>query len=283
MAIKIGCSNNINAKLVYCAIILGVFLLLILASVFFIKKNTATNEAELNSQRISLSISSNQKKPVIAIVLGVIGSLKFDDLVELSSDITIGIPSYMKIDDDKKLLGYNVALNIPLESKNSIEEHKDVQAILLKNNDKEVIDKLETSLAKNFSYQAVYINNDEIYTYSYPKAENLLRLLQDKNLIFLSGLTDKDAVVYKVAENLNYTILKNNLVLDEKISSESIRQKLLELEKIAKESGFAIAMGNTYPLTIKMIKEWVSTLSDKNIKLVSIKEFYKELEREKLN
>lgn len=265
--------NNKNANLVLLSMLLAACLLLILGAVFFIKKNQVVEAAKLNNQSINLSINSDDNGPVIAIVVSAVGSLKLSGISDLSSEISIGVPSYIDLIKDSKLLEYNIALNIPLES-NNYPEDEEPNSLLIKDSSEEIKMKLNNILEKQLNYQAVYTSSQESYTNSYSRAEYFLELLQNRNLIYLSEITNKDAIIYEVANKLNYSILKNDIILDAEISSEHIMKQLLELENIAKQSGLAIAMGNAYPLTLKLIEEWVSTLPDKNIKLVSIKDFY---------
>jgi len=249
--------NSINKKLLLCVLaLILLFLFLLLKKVSFLDEN------KQDHRKISLAIDFDKNESKVAIVLGVVGSLKLENLIDLQKEITIGIPLYMKIDDDKKLFGYNIALNLDAETLNK------------KENSLEFLDGI---LNSNIPYQAAYINNDRLFNSSNTIIEHLFKSLRDKEIIFLAT-TNENSSFYKITSDLNYPILRNNIFLDEKLSSECIMQNLVDLEKIAHETGFAIAIGSTYPLTIKTIKEWVSTLSNKGIKLVSIKDLYKEFQ-----
>lgn len=250
---KENIQNSLNKKLLLCIMALILLLLFLLIKQMYFS-------GENRNKTISLAIDSTGNEAKIAIVLGAVGSLKFDNLIDLQKDITIGIPSYMKIEDDRKFIGYNVALNIDEES---LDQNKNM------------LEYIDNMLRSNVPYQAVYFSDNKLWNNSSFIIENFLKSLKEKDIIFLNS-TKTNSKFNNVVSDLEYPILKNNIFLDEKLSPEYIMQNLIDLEKIAQEKGFAIAIGYAYPLTIKTIKEWVSTLSNKGIKLVSIKDLYKD-------
>ena len=61
-----------------------------------------------------------------------------------------------------------------------------------------------------------------------------------------------------------------NRFLDLEASRGAIDTRLSELERIAKESGIAIGIGQPYPVTIERVARWTETLEEKGLVLVPI-------------
>ena len=135
--------------------------------------------------------------------------------------------------------------------------------------------RLDKFLFSAKKFQGIYTDDNEIFTKNIADAEFFLSNLQKENILYLSGIQDLNANIYKVAEKIGFHILTNNVNLDDILSSEAIGNKLQELENIAKKKGFAIAMGSNYYLTINSLKKWLPSLANKNIRLVSVEDFYK--------
>lgn len=274
-------------------IILSLIILLMLSMVFFKIKSS---KEDFHSQRITFSILnqklenlqpalkqfeiiepeeydeqlsktsniSKESQPIIALVLDGLDVMR--QVPDLPDEVNFGVEAE---DNKENINSHNILLNLSLES----EEETGSSELLINNSDEKNSHIIDRILAKTTKDQAVYSSRDETFT-NY-KAEFLLNKLKQSNLIYLCGKTDKNAIVYQLAKKMSFHLLENDAILDEVIFPDAINNKLLEIEAIALNKGSAIAMGSSYPLTIELLKRWISTLEDKGIKLVSINEFYK--------
>lgn len=273
----------------YSIIVLILFTSIItLLGYIFIFKDKHDIDREKKGQAIILAIDDfddyrdiyvqDDGAPIIAIVIDGVGFLNPQSKLDLPNQITLGMPSYVPFKEyeyNSKIMKHNIVLNIPLEPINYPEEDPDPGALLSNNDEIENFLKLNAVLEKSKNYKAVYSSNDDKYTSSKKETENLLLALKNKKLIYLSGLVDKKALVYELAKQMRYNILGNDVILDSVISRDEISEKLAELEEVATSHGAAIAFGNSYPLTVEMLNEWIPTLVNKGIKIVPIEDFYK--------
>lgn len=60
-----------------------------------------------------------------------------------------------------------------------------------------------------------------------------------------------------------------DIVIDSQASSQFINAGLSALEATAFEAGYAVGYAHLYPETIKVLKEWIPTLTSKSVQLVS--------------
>ncbi|MEK6734659.1 MAG: divergent polysaccharide deacetylase family protein [Pseudomonadota bacterium] len=281
-----NCQIFKNNKKAIITIILSLIILIILAFVFFIKKNELIYKAEIAKQKIIVSLTRNEMilnegpdpiikenddgKPIIAILVEGLDVIKALDILSLPKEINFGFISQDSKEIENSLLKeHNLMINVPLQDdsydENSLrfDNSLDINQKLLYN----ILDNLEDN-------QGIYTNKDEVYTNSFSETEWFLKILQKKNVIFLCGKQDKSSLVYQLAEKSSFHILANDLILDEIISEEYINGKLEELEKLAIENGSAIATTSPLPLTIEILKNWAPKLEQKGIRILSIKDFY---------
>lgn len=234
-------------------------------------------------QIITLTISKENKvkavidnRPIITIILTDYGiSRSLDSLSEkLPTEINFGISPYNLDNISNSNLKNNILFNIPLAQ---ITTEDTPSPSPLKPNDEEDINlkKLNNLLQLAKNYQGVYTDENEIYSKNISEANFFLSKLQKENSIYLCGLQDKNANIYKIAKKIGFHILANDVILDEVLSTQAINVKLKELEDIAKKKGFAVAKGSHYLLTIDSLKSWLPSLKNKNIRLVSIVDFYR--------
>ncbi len=225
----------------------------------------------------------NNEEPMIALVIDGFGLIQpTENSEELPAAVSFGVNASTNLNDPLINI-HNTMLNIPLEPEDYSVEFNDSQSLLLNNSSDENIQRLVNILDKVQNNQGVYSSGDEKYTNSLSEVELLLSNLKQRNLIYLCGQRDKNAIVYQLAEKMSFHILANDVILDEIISSEAINKKLLELEKIAKQNGSAIATASSYPLTIELLKNWLPSLEDKGIRIMPINDFYKITQQRKIS
>lgn len=280
-------------------IFLSLLILIMLGYVFYYKKFELIKLSELNSRTIIFSIYKHklenltktveqfeseepeeytesidtqidwQKQPIITILL---------EDIEIMNSKTSSLPAEIgfiqtiqdqKIDDAYKM--HDILYSIPLE----IGDVSEDESYLLSNLTKEEnVHRLKFQLDQLKDNQILYTAKNEIFTDNADNAELLISMLKNKNAICLSGKINKDAIIYKIAEKNSFDILRNDVILDAKLSRELIAENLLKLEEVAKTQGHAMAIASAYPLTIELILKWISTAEEKGIKIVSVHDFY---------
>ncbi len=263
-----------SKKLLFIIFFLTIKLIILLGYLLFIK-NPNTNNTSINLV-ISREVKTEKiidNEAIIAIILTDFGIIKsLDELSKtLPTEINFGISPYNLSKVDTSDIKNNILFNIPLSSAPD-ETNPSLESNMPENINSTRLDKFLFSAKK---FQGIYTDGDEIFTKNITDAVFFLSHLQKENIIYLSSIQDLNANIYKVAEKIGFHILTNNVNLDEILSSEAIGSKLQELENIAKKKGFAIAMGSNYSLTIDSLKKWLPSLANKNIRLVSVEDFYK--------
>ena len=86
-----------------------------------------------------------------------------------------------------------------------------------------------------------------------------------------SAKSSRNSVAAQVAADLNMPRAVNNRFIDTEASRVSIDARLLELERIAQQTGTAVGIGTRpYPVTIERVAAWAATLDAKGFDLVPV-------------
>lgn len=96
--------------------------------------------------------------------------------------------------------------------------------------------------------------------------------LKDRNLFFVDSKTSPQSVAESMAAQAGLAHAGRDVFLDHVESIEFVRNALKKTENMALSRGYAIAIGHPKDFTIQGLKEWMPTLAEKGIELVSVKE-----------
>ena len=262
-------------------VMLSLIILFMLGYVFIYKYDDILNQSELDGKRITISFvdqnfinmqsqleqieiiepepeeeilskedSLIETKSVIALLIYGLGSIDSSLITDLPKEINLGVP------DNEKYMSNDI-----------INSHSTMVDISMKDGYGQKISEFLNNKSQGiYSSEKSSISDEEI--------ESFLKSLKEKNIIYLYGEKKDSLNIQQIAKKISFPILVNDVILDDIISSEMINENLVKLEKSAKQKGYAIGMGSTYPLTIELLRKWIPTLEKKGIKIISIKDFF---------
>lgn len=236
----------------------------------------STIEADSSGSKLpeevnSVSIKDISAKPVVVIIIKELGLSSHSTLeaLELPKEITMGFSPYAPSLEEwikkSNALGHESILNIPMETKDYNINNSGSYALLTQSSDEKNLTRLKMLLGLIQGYSAVYSDDREIFTKSANSLKPVLELLMQENKYFIYGAGHENYSVVQVPDDINYPILVNDLVLDGDISSNAINDKFIELEKIANEKGYVVAMAHPYPITISILKDWLAKTTEKGL------------------
>ena len=79
-----------------------------------------------------------------------------------------------------------------------------------------------------------------------------------------------DSIGSSVAAELGVPHLVRDVFLDNDPSAAAIEAQLAELERIARERGYAIGIGHPYPSTLEVLNRWLPGLAARGIVAVPV-------------
>jgi polysaccharide deacetylase 2 family uncharacterized protein YibQ len=102
-----------------------------------------------------------------------------------------------------------------------------------------------------------------------------LGTLQARHDIFIENPGGGLPQAAMLAAQANVPYLAADLTIDSSVNRLDMHQKLLDLEKIARQRGYALGIAHPYPLTIEILKDWAENPDSRGITLVSPAELAK--------
>lgn len=110
--------------------------------------------------------------------------------------------------------------------------------------------------------------------------EDIISVVKDKDLIMLDSLTTDKSKVEEICKNLDVKFLQRDIFLDAegKHDVAFVQKRLLDTFEVAKEKGYAIAIGHVGNAggvdTVTAISNFAPTLEAQGAKFVTLKELY---------
>ena len=134
----------------------------------------------------------------------------------------------------------------------------------------ELMARLDWALSRFDGYVGINNHMGSAFTQDGEGMRAVLAELKRRGLMFLDSRTIAGSVAGPLAEEIGVMHAARDIFLDNDRDVATIRAQLAKAERIARESGSAVAIGHPYDETIAALRSWLPTLSDKNIALVPI-------------
>lgn len=305
-----------NKKITYyflisISILLGLGLLFLILWGFFIEGEKNGKKAETLGQRVIYSIIddkfinkqpeiiikkdipiiiekplkteeivSNQPKIVLIINNLGLNQTSTERALAMPAEITIGFSPYAsKISDYANIARKNkhdILINLPLDPSN-INDDAGPYALLVDLPEGENKRRLETVISLIDQVDGVYTVDEEKFTTPLKSLNIIYNNIIKKNILFVYGQGNQNTSLFQYAKAEKLPLLINDLVIDKKLSVEDINLSLQRLEELAVKNNYAIGMANGFPITLNILEKWVTSLENKNIKLIPVTTMYKEI------
>ncbi len=91
-----------------------------------------------------------------------------------------------------------------------------------------------------------------------------------RKLLFLDSRTSGRSVAYSTAMEHGVPAVTRDIFLDHDPSEENIVRQFKKVEKIARQRGYAIAIGHPYDTTFAVLKGWIGDARRRGFELVPV-------------
>jgi polysaccharide deacetylase 2 family uncharacterized protein YibQ len=140
------------------------------------------------------------------------------------------------------------------------------------------MDMLQTELLESVEKQlaaipyVVGVNNHQgsLLTRHPGHMEWLMAALAQKGLFYVDSRTTAQTVAEMIANENQVRVMRRHVFLDHDISSQQIAFQFERLIKLAKQHGYALAIGHPYPETLALLEQVLPELEYWGVKLVSV-------------
>lgn len=216
-------------------------------------------------------------RPRIAVVLTGMGlSRSASDAVikQLPGSISLSFAAYAdKLEDwidAARLGGHEVLLDLPMEPTNFPRSDPGPYTLLTALSVNENLDRLDWVMARAGGYIGLTSQQGSRFVTSTEQLRPVLDVLKRRGLMFLDARSTSRSLAAGIAAEIGVPRALNNRFLDSEATRGAIDRKLAELEQIARETGFAVGIAQSYPVTIERLAAWTGALEGKGIALAPI-------------
>ncbi|MBU1925131.1 MAG: divergent polysaccharide deacetylase family protein [Candidatus Omnitrophica bacterium] len=221
-----------------------------------------------------LKLTAKLARAKVAIVLDDWGYNKklFESTLELDTPMTYAIlPNLIyseHIAAELRKRGGEFILHLPLEPKNTEQAPLEKNTLMTTMNEEEITRILKEDIANLSGIKGANNHMGSKATEEGSFMKIVMDTLKENNLYFLDSYTSDKSIAEKVAKEIALPFLKRDIFIDSIPGSESIKQKMYEVKRIALISGEAIAIGHARHTTISAIKELIPEFKRDGIKFV---------------
>ncbi len=258
------------------------------------KKEEGNKEAVTVEQKTEVKPEAKQEpspavpdksKPKIAIIMSGLGLSRTSttEAMSLPSVITFSFSPYSnnlaEWVSQAKQSGHEILLDFPLEPNDYPITDPGPYALLNSLSKEENLLRFRSLLALVEGYSGLLTAKDEKFTASAVNLAPIISEIKDRDLKLIFSERNPSSPVFALSENINFPFWSSEMIIDRKISREDIENNLAELEKIAFLKGSVICTARPYPITARILKQWMESLPGKGIEVVPISSIPRESRR----
>lgn len=171
-----------------------------------------------------------------------------------------------------KLNGHEILLHLPLEPLPSeeVEGHLETSTIKCDTPKEEMLSKIKKFIKELEGVKGVSNHMGSLFSQDERSISNLLAILKELNLYYLDNKVVSNSVAPRVSKRIGIKCYQRDIFLDNRDDPGYIKNQLKEAIKIAKQRGYAIAVGHAKISTLETLREALAELQ--GVKLVKLSE-----------
>lgn len=229
-------------------------------------------------QAYARPVPSGDDRPRIAIILSGLGlsSAATEAAIQgLPGEVTLAfqpfadnIQQWIRL---ARAAGHEVLLNLPMEPVDFPANDPGPRALFVTLSPDENEERLRWALSRVTGYEGVVNHMGSRFTTSREAMQPILAEIKARGLLYVDARSSARSIATVMASQMQVPRAINDRFLDSReVSRVTIDARLIELERIAKDAGVSIAIGQAFPVTIERVREWAQTLESKGLALVPV-------------
>ena len=222
----------------------------------------------------AVPFSLDGRPPLVAIVLDDMGLDRYrsEAAVALPSPLTLSYLSYARdlLEQTRTAVdqGHELLVHLPMEPEGSADPGPG--ALMVNMTEEQIQARLTHALGRFSNFVGVNNHMGSLFTSDQRSMEVVLNYLSARGYLFLDSVTTSRSVAIELGQTLEMPIVARDVFLDDIDSEDEVASRLKELERIAADTGTAIAIGHPRQATLAVLSDWLSDLPTKNLKLAPL-------------
>ncbi len=226
-------------------------------------------------RRNAVKVASVDGRPMIAVVIDDMGLDRGRSAraLALPGPLTL---AYLPYGSDlrrqtaaARAAGHELLVHVSMEPE-SVDEDPGPNALLGDLEPNDVLSRLRWALGRFDGYVGISNHMGSKFTGDARGMTTVVRELRARGLMFLDSRTTQHSVGARVAKRFGVPHARRHVFLDHETVTETVRQRLGEVEVIATHTGFAVAIGHPRDATLEVLEEWLPDVIARGFVLVPI-------------
>lgn len=200
--------------------------------------------------------------PFIAIVLDDLGVnvRRSDRAVALPAPVTLAFLPYAEELEDQtaaaRKAGHELLVHIPMQPHGE-DADPGPNALDMRLGAIEVLSRLDWDLARFSGYVGINNHMGSLFTESEEGMRLVAEGLRDRGLMFLDSLTSPKSVAASTVASYGVPTTVRDVFLDNTDTAEEVAMRLEQTERVARNTGTAIAIGHPRDNTLDVLEAWI--------------------------
>ena len=226
-------------------------------------------------QKNAVSVRDPGDRPMIAIVLDDVGVAPQHarEALALPPPIVMSIMTYADqagaLAQEASQLGHEVMVHMPMQPL-SAAVNPGPNALTVGLDADEIRRRMDWGLGRLDGYVGFNNHMGSRFTQDEAGMRVVLELAKARGLLFLDSKTIGSSVGDALAAELGVAHISRDVFLDDDMSEVAVARQLAAAEVIARQRGYAVAIGHPHPATIAALKRWLSQVSARGFAIVPL-------------
>ena len=165
--------------------------------------------------------------------------------------------------------GHELMLHVPMEpGAGNIDPGPNV--LLTGMSKDELLKSLRWNLDQMQGYVGINNHMGSRFTADSDAMQIVVGELRRRGLLFLDSVTSGKSVAHNMARDAGIPFAIRNVFLDHDDDEAAIRRQLNQVERIARQTGLAIAIGHPREKTLNVLDTWLKSVAGKGFQLVPV-------------
>jgi len=231
--------------------------------------------------RFAVAAPARGARPWVAVVIDDLGvdKRRTERTIELPGPLTLSFLAYAtdlpRQTEAARNAGHELLVHVPMEpldrSLETVPNRLDIGL-----SSEEIVQRLRWDLARFDGYVGVNNHMGSRFTSDSAAMRPVVEELRERGLLFLDSRTIARSSALELARDYGVPHAGRDVFLDNELSSPAITTQLAELERVARHTGMAIAIGHPHDETLAELQRWLRELSSKGLVLVPVSAIVRE-------
>lgn len=207
------------------------------------------------------------------------------DIIDLPAPMTLaflpyatGLNEYAK---ESKSKGHELIIHVPMEPLDSSQDLGPA-GLTTKLDRAEFLNRLDNDIFNSFDgYVGINNHMGSRLTQDAQAMHWLMPELKKRGLFYVDSKTISTSVAAQIAHAYSVDYAERDVFLDHEDNIDFVMKALYRTEKLARQKGYAIAIGHPKKNTIEGIKRWMVGMEERGLELVPVSEVLTRFEKPK--